>query len=74
MAIYLVNLDGYESAQEASDPSEAIRLARCESGKTEVVCPTCKEYASLDDIPVKKVAEPSKEPSQSQAENEALSD
>lgn len=53
MAIYLVNLDGYESAQEASDPSEAIRLARCESGLSTVVCQTCKEYATLDDIPVK---------------------
>lgn len=30
MAIYLVNLDGYESAQEAVDSVEAIRLARCE--------------------------------------------
>jgi hypothetical protein len=68
MAIYLVNLDGYESAQEASDPSEAIRLARCESGKTEVVCQTCKEYASLDDIPVKEVAESELE------DDEALSD
>jgi hypothetical protein len=53
MAIYLVNLDGYESAQEAVDPSEAIRLARCESGMQHVVCQTCTEYDSLDDIPVK---------------------
>ena len=59
MAIYLVNLDGYESAQEAVDPSEAIRLARCESGMQHVVCQTCTEYESLDDIPVKKVDEPS---------------